>query len=110
MSLTLEEANALFQQYCDKYKKLFLPGSNDEAIVKSLSDFYTKYFSIAILEKSIEYYVKNSTEPVLIYNFAIESNKVREHVVKEMQISQDFDNLLLETKKRMEEMRRGKDQ
>ena len=106
MTLTLEEANSLFQRYCDKYKKLFLPGSNDEAIVKSLSDFYVKYFSISILEKSIEYYVKNSTEPVLIYNFAIESSKVREHVLKEQQIAENFDHVLLQTKKRMDQMKR----
>lgn len=106
MSLTLEEANSLFQRYCDKYKKLFLPGGNDEAIVKSLSDFYTKYFSIDILKKSVEYYVKNSTEPVLIYNFAIESSKIRDYIIREQKINADFDSLLSETKKRMEQMRR----
>jgi hypothetical protein len=106
MSLTLEEANSLFRKYCDAHKKLFLPGSNDEAIVRSLSDFYIKYFSLEILEKSIEYYVKNSHEPVLIYNFAIESSKIREHIVKEQEISEDFNHLLIETKKRMEQMKR----
>lgn len=110
MSLTLEEANSLFQLYCDKYKKLFLPGSNDEALVKSLSNFYTKYYSIEILEKSIEFYVKNSNEPVLIYNFALESSKIRDHVVKEEEIAKEFDSLLLETKKRMEQMKRESDQ
>lgn len=104
--MTLEEVTTLFQEYCEKHKKLFLPGPNDGPVVKSLVDFYTKHYSIDTLCESIEYYIKNSREPVQIYNFAIESSKIRDHVVEEKQRRADFDKLLNETQERMNQFNR----
>lgn len=106
MSMTLEEVTSLFQEYCEKHKKLFLPGPNDEPVVNSLVNFYSKHYSIDILCESIEYYIKNSKEPVQIYNFAIESSKIRDHVVAEKQRRKDFDKLLHETQERMNQFNR----
>jgi hypothetical protein len=102
MNPALQAMTSLFQKYCEEYKKLFLPGHNDEAVAESLTDFYKKYHSEEVLHKCIEYYVKNSTEPVLIYNFALESSKIRDQVVHEIEERREFDSLIQKTKERME--------
>jgi poly-beta-hydroxyalkanoate depolymerase len=102
MSLALSALNSMFRKYCEEYKRLFLPGQNDLDIAESLVDFYEKYFSAEILERSVEYYVKTTTEPILIYNFALESSKIRDHIVKEMEIKEQFNTLVQQTKERME--------
>jgi hypothetical protein len=102
MSQYLEEVTFFFQKYCDEYKRLFLPGQNDGAVADSLVSFYKKYHSLEVLEKSIKYYVENTNEPILIYNFAIESSKIREHIVSEMEIQENFNKLVQQTKERME--------
>jgi hypothetical protein len=47
-------------------------------------------------------YVRNTTEPVLIYNFALESNNIRDHVTKEAELAENFNNLLEQTRERMQ--------
>jgi len=106
MSMTLEEVTTLFQEYCEKHRKLFLPGPNDGPVVKSLVDFYSKHYSIEILCESIEYYIKQSKEPVQIYNFAVESSQIRDHVVAEKRRREDFDKLLHQTQERMNQINR----
>jgi hypothetical protein len=102
MNPALQALTSLFQKYCDEYKKLFLPGHNDEAVAESLASFYGKYYSEEILHECVKYYVKTSTEPVLIYNFALESSKIRDHIVQELDSKKQFDSLVQQTRERME--------
>jgi hypothetical protein len=102
MSPTSQALISLFQKYCDEYKKLFLPGQNDEDIAESLVRYYRKNHSEQVLDKCVEYYIKNSHEPVLVYNFALESSKIRDLIVSELEAKKDFDSLVQQTKERME--------
>jgi len=102
MSFNSDSIPTLFQEYCNKYSKLFLPSSNDEAVSNNLHQFYKNNFSLDILQESIELYVKQSSQPVLIYDFALASNNIREQVVKDHQRKDDLQSLLNQTKERMQ--------
>jgi hypothetical protein len=102
MIQSYKEITSLFEKYCDEYRKLYLPAGTDDSISKTLFTHYSKYYSLQILDDCIRMYVRNTTEPVLIYNFALESNNIRDHVTKEAELAENFNNLLEQTRERMQ--------
>jgi len=102
MSESSEILKSLFQKYCEENGKLFLSRPDDAGIADAMLSFYRRYHSIEVLEQAVEYYVKTSSDPILVYNFAVESSKIREHILEENKIKQDFSELIRETKERME--------
>lgn len=102
MSQSSEVLKSLFQKYCKESGKLFIPRGDDNAIAESLVSFYETHHSLKVLDQCVSYYIKNSSDPILIYNFALESSKVRDHILEENDIKENFDNLVRQTKERME--------
>jgi len=48
-------------------------------------------------------YVKNTQDPILVYNFALDSSKIREKVLDFRKSKESFDRLVKETEQRMRE-------
>ena len=101
MKKTSETVLYMFQKSCDEYAKLFLPEPRQEEILDSLVVYYEKYYSIDILTQCIEEFVKTSQDPILVYNFALESSKIRDRIVERMRSKDEFKKLVRETEERM---------
>jgi hypothetical protein len=56
-----------------------------------------------VLEQCILEYVKNTQDPILVYNFALDSSKIREKVLDFRKSKESFDRLVKETEQRMRE-------
>lgn len=105
MSLTSKEVKHTFQRLCEEYGKLFIPDDKrDPGIVSSLINHYENSYDTDLLIQCIDFWIRKADEPILIYNFAIESSTVRERVLSEREIQKNFDELLAQTKKRMENL------
>lgn len=101
VSETSEIVLSTFQSSCDEFGKLFLPEPRQNDIVTSLVNYYGKYHDIDILCECIHEYVKVTPDPILVYNFAIESSKVKERVLESRRSKQEFQRLVKETEQRM---------
>jgi hypothetical protein len=93
----------MFQSYCDEFGKLFLPEPRQNDIIDSLTGYYSKYYSLDVLEKCVREYVKTSPDPILVYNFALDSSKIRDKVVELEKSNKNFERLVKETEQRMRE-------
>lgn len=103
MKLTSEAVIDTFVKYCKEYGKLFVPDEKrDEAIVNSLISYYEDNYDSQLLIDCINAWIKTGEEPILIYNFAIESSKVRSLVLTDRQSRREFNDLLQQTRERME--------
>ena len=101
MKETSEIVLHTFQKSCDEYAKLFLPEPRQTEILDSLVTYYSKYYSIDILNQCVVEFVKTSDDPILIYNFAIESSKIRDRIVDRLKSKEEFSKLVRETEERM---------
>lgn len=101
MKETSEIVLSTFQSSCDENGKLFLPEPRQSDIIHSLTVFYSKYHSIDILLECIREYVKATSDPILVYNFALDSSKIRDRVIESKKSKEDFNRLVKETEKRM---------
>lgn len=90
-----------FQKSCEEHAKLFLPEPRQTEILDSLVTYYERYYSIDILNQCIVEFVKTSDDPILVYNFAIESSKIRDRIVDRLKSKQEFNKLVRETEERM---------
>jgi len=90
-----------FQKLCDENGKLFLSEPRQEELIKSLLSYYNTYYSEDILRECIVEFIKTADDPILVYDFAIESSKVRDKVVERQKSRNDFDKLVKETEERM---------
>jgi hypothetical protein len=90
-----------FQKSCDEYAKLFLPEPRQDQVVESLVNYYKKYYTIDILIECIQYFVKESHDPILIYDFAVNSSKIRERVIERHRSKDEFSTLVKQTEERM---------
>lgn len=100
---SVEEFIAFFETTCEKERKLFIPDPpRQEKVAKNLLDFHGKYHTHDILARSVDYHIKTNIGPFLVFDFAIGINNAREHVLTEIASQKNFDDLLNETKKRME--------
>jgi hypothetical protein len=106
MSLTAEEFVSFFSDSALGHRKLFIPGDNDESVAGNLIAFYQQEYSVDLLKQCADYFIAKSHQPVLIYQFALNSNDVRRRLVQENERKQDVEHLLKATKKRMESFHR----
>lgn len=103
MSQTSKTILSTFQSSCDEYAKLFIPEPRQDEIIESLSAYYSKYHGIDVLIECIHEYVRVTQDPILVYNFAVDSSKVREKVLESRKSKEDFNRLVKETEQRMRE-------
>lgn len=103
MSQSSEKILSMFQSSCDENGKLFLPDPRQDDIITSLVNYYSKYYSLDVLEDCISEYVKHTQDPILVYNFALDSSKIREKVLDFRKSKESFDRLVKETEQRMRE-------
>lgn len=96
-----ETVLSTFQKSCDEYAKLFIPEPKQDQIIESLVNYYTKYFSLDILNECIDVFVKDADDPILVYNFALDSSKVRERVIERRRSRDEFNTLVKQTEERM---------
>lgn len=101
MKETSETVLHTFQKSCDEYAKLFLPEPRQTEILDSLVNYYGKYYSIDILNQCVVEFVKTSDDPILVYNFALESSKIRDRIVERLKSKEEFSKLVRETEERM---------
>jgi hypothetical protein len=92
-----------FQSSCDEYAKLFLTEPRQDEIIKSLVNYYSKYHGMDVLIECIHEYVRVTQDPILVYNFALDSTKIRERVIEARKSKEDFNRLVKETEQRMRE-------
>jgi hypothetical protein len=101
MKETSETVLLIFQKSCEEHAKLFIPEPRQDKILESLLNYYNKYFTFQILEDCIVDFVKSSPDPILVYDFAMESSKIREKIVDRQKSKQEFNKLVKETEERM---------
>ena len=101
MKATSETVLSTFQKWCDEYAKLFIPEPRQDQVIESLINYYNKYYSEEILNECIHLFVKDTEDPILIYNFAINSSKIREKVIERQKSRREFDMLVKQTEERM---------
>ena len=101
MKETSEEVLLIFQKSCEEYAKLFIPEPRQDKILESLVNYYTKYYSITILDDCIVEFVKTHPDPILIYDFAMESSKIRDKIIEREKSKQEFNKLVKQTEERM---------
>lgn len=100
MKATGQEIIQHFQDYCEKYHKLFIPDSpRQEAVADSLAKFYDS----EILITAIESFIKSKHGPFLVFDFAIESKTYTDRVIFDKKSSNKFQDIFEETRKRMTE-------
>lgn len=91
----------MFQRSCDEYAKLFVPEPRQDQIIDSLINYYEKYYSIEILDECIDFFVKETEEPILVYDFALGSSKIRDRIVERKKSKEAFESLVKQTEERM---------
>lgn len=103
MIQTLEDLTDTFQSSCDKYGKLFVPDANSEAVGNSLLRFYSRNYSLELLEKVVNEYIRTfPSETIQIYEFAISNAKYRERVIERDESNKEIQRLMQETRERMQ--------
>lgn len=90
-----------FQKLCDDNAKLFLPEPRQDDILKSLVNYYQRFYDLDLLLECAAEYIKKNDEPILIYNFALESSKIRGHILELRKSNDEFKRLVKETEERM---------
>lgn len=89
----------LFKDCCEKSHKLFIPDSpRQDEIAESL----VKHYDSDLLRRGIEWHINNNPGPFLVFDFAIESRSVVEKVKYENESKSRFQDIVEETRKRME--------
>ena len=101
MKETSETVLSTFQKSCDEYAKLFIPEPRQDQVIESLVNYYNKYFSIGMLLECIDIFVKEANDPILVYNFALDSSKIRERAVERRRSRDEFNTLVKQTEERM---------
>jgi hypothetical protein len=101
MKETSEIVLHTFQKSCEEHAKLFLPEPRQAEILDSLVNYYNKYYSIDILNQCVVEFVKTSDDPILVYNFALDSSKIRDRIVDRLKSKAEFSKLVRETEERM---------
>ena len=102
MSLTLDDVVGMFERYCDESGKLFVPEPRQTGVIENLIKHYEKYYDEEILEETIRYFIKNSyDDAILVFNFALQSGKIRDRAIDERKDRQEIERLMGETKERM---------
>lgn len=99
--MSSETVLSIFQKLCDDNAKLFLSEPRQNDILDNLVNYYNKFYDIKLLVECMTEYVKKSDEPILIYNFALESSKIRVHILEIRKSNDEFKRLVKETEERM---------
>lgn len=90
-----------FQKSCDEYAKLFIPEPRQDQVIESLVNYYKKYYSLEILQECIDEFVKVNPDPIIVYDFAMESSKIRDRIIDRRKSKKEFNKLVKETEERM---------
>jgi len=89
----------LFETCCNESHKLFIPDSpRQDDIANSL----VRHYEWTLLERAVRWYVENNSGPFLVFDFAIQSRDVVEKVKYETESKTKFQDIVAETRKRME--------
>lgn len=103
-NLTLEEVNTTFQTLCDESGKLFIPdATRDEAIIRNIVLYYSKYHDNDLLLACIKSFIGSAPDPILVYDFAIEQGQIRNRLLKNRRIAENFEKVARETEEKMKE-------
>lgn len=90
-----------FQKSCDDNAKLFIPEPRQDEIVDNLVRYYERFYDLDLLLECIQEFIKKNDEPILIYNFALDSGKIRTHLLEAKKSNDEFKRLVKETEERM---------
>jgi len=101
MKETSEEVLLIFQKSCDEHAKLFIPEPRQDQIIESLLNYYNKYYSMKILEECIHEFARSHQDPIIIYEFAMDSSKIREKILEREKSKKEFSTLVKQTEERM---------
>lgn len=100
---SVDEFIDFFEKVCEEEHKLFIPDPpRQEKVGQNLLDFHAKYHTHDILARSADFYIRTNIGPFLIFDFAMQINSAREHVLMDIASQKNFNDLLDQTKKRME--------
>jgi len=97
--ITGEDLINLFKTCSEKYSKLFIPDSPRQ---DDVADSLARHYDGDLLEKAVMWYIESRPGPFLIFDFAIESRDIVEKVKYESEAKSRFQDIVEETRKRME--------
>lgn len=90
-----------FAKKAEESGKLFIPDSpRQEKVAKSLITFHNKHFSMDILKASASAYINDSSESVLIFDFALSVKEYRDKAVVDQESKDEFKEILRQTRER----------
>jgi len=99
MKLTGEGLIDLFKSYSEKSHKLFIP---DTPRQEQIADSLASHYDGDLLQKAVMWYIDNRPGPFLVFDFAVESRGLVEKVQYENEAKSRFEDIVAETRKRME--------
>jgi len=99
MKITGEDLINLFKTYSEKSSKLFIPDSPRQ---NDVADSLAKHYDGELLQKAVVWYIDNRPGPFLVFDFAIESREMVDKVKYESEAKSRFQDIVEETRKRME--------
>lgn len=103
----MEDFINYFEERCEHYEVLFLPDpARQEKIARQLVNLHGKTAGDKeVLYKAVDLFIQESQGTALIYDFAIESSKYRDKILVNKESHENFNKLLKETEKRMQEFK-----
>jgi len=100
MKVTGESLIDLFKSYSEKSHKLFIPDSPRQ---DQVADSLAAHYDGELLQKAVMWYIDNRPGPFLVFDFAVESRDMVEKVKYENEAKSRFQDIVAETRKRMED-------
>jgi hypothetical protein len=95
---TWEEVVTFFEDKSDEYGRFFVPDDiRDEKIAKSLLSFHKKHYDADLLLESIELYIAEMNQPIVIYEFAIRIDDFRESALNRRRMKEEVQSLMKQT-------------
>lgn len=105
MSPTLEEVNSYFQESCQDSNLLFIPSVLDDNIIDNVMKYCGRNYpdDPNIIYEIIDYFLReqDGLNPVTLQEFAAASVYTARKVEHEVELKNEFDELVRQTKDRM---------
>lgn len=100
MTITGSDVISAFKVYCEEKGKLFIADSpRQDGIAESLA----KHYDSDDLLMAIKWYVDSNNDPILVFDFALESRNLVDKIKREQNSINKFKQVVADTRKLLED-------
>lgn len=94
-----------FNKLSKENHRIFIQDRNDTSVANGVINYFETYYTLDLLNQCLdEYFVKRREAYVTIADFCIKFGDIARKIHRRNEGKEDFDNLVKETRKRMEEL------